>query len=146
MVYVSPDTLFRQHFGEFIAKKHRLAVDSWGRDDKEVKHIYDPLISLIKESVQDESHLVLYPARWHLEERVTRLIRTMCLAELMVKEWAGLFKGLDEAQLEELAKSFAFENCLKREGLNQVLTEHSERVAKKNTLAGGHRSCGCMIQ
>jgi hypothetical protein len=64
----------------------------------------------------------------------------------MVKEWAGLFKGLDEAQLEELAKSFAFENCLKREGLNQVLTEHSEWVAKKNTLAGGHRSCGCMIQ
>ncbi|KAJ3530069.1 hypothetical protein NMY22_g8729 [Coprinellus aureogranulatus] len=131
MVYVSPDTPYRRRFGEFIAKKHRLAVDSWGRDDKEVKHLYDPLVNLIKESVADESHLVLYPPRWHVEERVTRLIRTMCLAELMVKEWTGLFKGLDEAQLEELARSFAFENCLKREGLNDVLTAHAARVAKK---------------
>jgi hypothetical protein len=66
----------------------------------------------------------------------------------MVKEWAGLFKGLDdsEAQLEDLAKSFAFESCMKREGLNQVLTEHSERVAEKNAPTGSHRSCGCMIQ
>ncbi|TEB18124.1 glycoside hydrolase family 5 protein [Coprinellus micaceus] len=125
MVYVSPATPYRQHFAKFLAKKHHLAADAWGKDDKEVKQFYDPLVSLIEESVEDKANLKLYPWLWSVQERVTRITRTMCLAELMVKEWANLFKGMDEAQLEELAKSFAFENCLKRDGLNEVLTAHA---------------------
>lgn len=125
MVYVAPSTPYRRHFAEFLAKKHRLAADAWGKDDKEVKQIYDPLVNLIEESVEDKANLKLYPWLWTVRERVTRITRTMCLAELMVKEWADLFKGMDEEQLEDLAKSFAFENCLKRDGLNDVLTAHA---------------------
>ena len=125
MVYVSPTTPYRQHFAGFLAKKHHLAADAWGKDDKEVKQFYDPLVSLIEGSVEDKANLKLYPWLWSVQERVTRITRTMCLAELMVKEWANLFKGMDEAQLEELAKSFAFENCMKRDGLNEVLTAHA---------------------
>ncbi|TFK30304.1 endoglucanase family 5 glycoside hydrolase [Coprinopsis marcescibilis] len=130
MVYVSPDTPYRKKFQEFLAKKHRLAADAWGKDDTHVKHIYSPIVSLIEESVKDKSHLKLYPPLWTVPERVTRLSRTMLVAEFLVKEWADLLKGLDEVQLEELAKSFAFENCLKRDGLNDVLTAHAERVSK----------------
>jgi hypothetical protein len=42
-----------------------------------------------------------------------------------------MFKGMDEVQLEDLAKSFAFENCLKRDGLNEILTAHAARVASR---------------
>lgn len=112
-------------FKDFLAKKHRLAVDAWGKDEKYVKHIYDPLVELIKEAVPDERNRKLYPPLWNVEERVTRLARTMLVAEFMVKEWAETFRGYDEDRLEELAKSFSLENCEKREGLNKVLREHA---------------------
>ncbi|EAU88936.2 endoglucanase family 5 glycoside hydrolase [Coprinopsis cinerea okayama7 len=131
MVYVSPDTPYRQRFKDFLAKKHRLAADAWGKDDQHVKQFYSPIISLIEDNIKDKSHLKLYPPLWTVPERTTRLARTMLVAEYLVQEWADLFLGLDEQQLEELAKSFSFDNCLKRDGLNEVLTAHAERVSKK---------------
>ncbi|PFH49153.1 glycoside hydrolase family 5 protein [Amanita thiersii Skay4041] len=125
MVYVSKDTPYMRHFAEFLHKKHRLAVDAWGKDDKAVKSIYDPIVNLIKQSVSDESKLKLYPPIWSTEERVTRLSRTILVAELMVREWAEYFKGMDEAMLENLAKSFRFESCEKREGLNNALRRNA---------------------
>ncbi|KAF6763737.1 endoglucanase family 5 glycoside hydrolase [Ephemerocybe angulata] len=130
MVHVAPTTPYRQHFANFLARKHRLAVDAWGKDEKDVAHIYEPIENLIRDSVADPSHLKIYPFLWTVNERVSRIARTMLVAEFMVKEWADLFKGMEEAQLEELAKSFAFENCLKRDGLNEILTAHAIRVAR----------------
>jgi hypothetical protein len=125
MVHVSRSTPYMQLFKDFLERKHHLAVDAWGKDDKFVKHIYQPISDLIRNSVADESHLKLYPPLWSVEERVTRISRTILMAEFMVNEWADAFRGMDEAQLEELAKSFAFENCVEREGLNKALREHS---------------------
>lgn len=113
-------------FRTFLERKHRLAADAWGKDDKDVKHIYEPIVHLIKESVSDDSKLKVYPPLWSVEERVTRLSRTMLVAEFLVKEWADKFSGMDETNLEELAKSFRFENCEKREGLNKALRDHAE--------------------
>ncbi|KAF9466717.1 glycoside hydrolase family 5 protein [Collybia nuda] len=121
MVYVSQLTPYMKLFKTFLERKHRLAVDAWGKDDKDVKHIYQPIVQLIKDSVSDDSNLKLYPPLWSVEERVTRLSRTMLVAEFLVKEWAEMFSGMDFANLEELAKSFRFENCEKREGLNKAL-------------------------
>ena len=130
MVFVSPDTPYRKLLSKFLLKKYRLAVDTWGADDKLVKHVYDPLVKLIEDNVPDESHRKIYPYPiWGLKERVTRLARNLLVAEFLVKEWAEHMKGMDEEQLDELAKSFLFENCMKREGLNTVLTEHAEQNA-----------------
>lgn len=105
-----------------------MAVDAWGKDDTYVKHIYEPIISLIQDSVQDKANLKLYPPLWTVPERTTRISRTMLVAEFLVKEWADLFIGMDEQQLEEMAKSFSFDNCQKRDGLNDILTAHAARV------------------
>ena len=110
---------------DFLRRKHYLAADAWGRDETAVGHLYRPLLDLVKSAVADESHLTLYPTNWTLEERITRIGRTMLLAEFLVKEWAELFRDLDENQLDELATSFAFENCVERDGLNRVLREYS---------------------
>ncbi|KAF9050862.1 glycoside hydrolase [Hymenopellis radicata] len=125
MVYVSPDTAYMTRFKDFLAKKHRLAVDAWGADDKHVKHVYDPIVEHIREAVPDESKRKLYPPIWSLEDRVTRITRTILVAEYLVAEWADIFRGLDEEALEELAKSFHFDNCVKREGLNEVLRNNA---------------------
>ncbi|KAI0693063.1 glycoside hydrolase superfamily [Cytidiella melzeri] len=127
MVHVSPSTPYMRLFWEsgFLQKKHRLAVDSWGADDKAVRHVYEPIVNLIKEAVPDEKDRQLYPYPiWTLERRVDKLARNTLLAEFLVMEWAEHFVGKSERQLDELAKSFLFGNCLKREGLNKVLTEY----------------------
>lgn len=112
-------------FKSFLERKHRLAVDAWGRDDTNVKHIYAPIVALIQDSVADDKYLKLYPPLWSVEERVTRLSRTILVAEFLVREWAEKFRGLDEVALEDLAKSFRIENCEKREGLNKALRENA---------------------
>ena len=124
MVYTSPDAPYMLR-KSFLAKKYRLAVDAWGADDKDVKSIYDPIVEHILQEVPNESKRKLYPPIWGLEGRVTRIARTFLVAEYLVAEWADLFRGLDEEDLEALAKSFHFDNCLKREGLNEVLRNNA---------------------
>ncbi len=130
MVYVSRETPYMKLFKDFLERKHNLAVDAWGKDDKYVKEIYQPIVDLVKSSVSDESKLKLYPPLWSVEERVTRISRTMLMAEFLVNEWAEYFRGMDEEQLEELAKSFSFEQCLERDGLNKVLREYAQSWQK----------------
>jgi hypothetical protein len=63
-----------------------------------------------------------------MKDRVGRLARSILVAEYLVPEWAAHFKGLSFEQLDELAASFKFENCLKREGLNKILTANAKLV------------------
>lgn len=67
----------------------------------------------------------MYPMPvWRFENRISRIARNMLLAEFMVREWADHFEGMDEVQLDELAQSFRFENCLQRDYLNRALRDH----------------------
>jgi hypothetical protein len=126
MVYVSRETPYMTLFKDFLAKKHRLAVDTWGSDDTGVRHIYQPIADLIKDAYPREEDRRMYPwPNWTYEKRVAILARATLLAEYMVKEWAEHMRGMDEEQLEGLAKSFQFENCKQREGLNEILRAHS---------------------
>ncbi len=129
MAYVSPDTPYRRLFADFLAKKYRLAADSWGADDKYVRDVYRPIVRLIEDNVPDEEHRRLYPYPvWTVEGRVARLARCMLISEFLVGEWAEHFRGMEEGDLDRLAESFKFENCVEREGLNKVLRNHAEQA------------------
>ena len=131
MVHVSRETPYMVLFRDFLAKKHRLAIDAWGADTSAVQPVYQPLIDLIKQEVKPE-HQELYPAPvWKLQDRVGRLARNILVSEFLVREWAEHFAGKSEAEIDEIAKSFAYANCLKREGLNKVLTDNASLVAEK---------------
>jgi len=127
MVFVDAETPYMKLFSGFLKKKYRLAADAWGADDKFVKQIYDPIVGLIMENTQPEfQHL--YPPLWSVNERVSRISRTMLVAEYLVQEWAEKFRGMDEKALDELAQSFQFKSCRTREGLNEVLRENAPKV------------------
>ncbi|RXW19187.1 hypothetical protein EST38_g6662 [Candolleomyces aberdarensis] len=129
MVYINPETKYMTLFKDFLAKKHRLAIDAWGADDTAVRHIYQPLIDHVLEEIP-EKYQKLYPAPvWKFNERITRISRNILVSEFMVKEWADHFVGLSEEEIEEVAASFKFEYCVKRDGLNKVLTENAPKVA-----------------
>ncbi|KAM5540016.1 hypothetical protein V8D89_006156 [Ganoderma adspersum] len=129
MVYVSRETPYMTLFKDFLAKKHRLAIDAWGADDSQVRPVYQPLVDLIKKEIAVE-HQALYPAPvWKLTDRIGRLARNILVSEFLVKEWAEHFRGKSEAEIDEIAKSFAFASCLHRDGLNKILTDNATLVA-----------------
>jgi len=95
------------------------------------QHIYDPLTDWITENVE-EKYRRIYPwPVWSFKNRVAQLSRFILVSEFLVDEWADHFKGKTEDDIVEIAKSFSFENSVKREGLNKVLTEHAASVEKK---------------
>lgn len=129
MVYVSQETKYITLLKEFLAKKHRLAVDAWGADTTSVQHIYQPLIDHVAKEIPPENQ-ELYPAPvWKMPSRVGRLSRNILVAEYLVKEWAEHFRGKSEVELDEIAQSFKFENCLHRDGLNKILKANAAQVA-----------------
>lgn len=116
-------------FKDFLAKKHRLAIDAWGADTSAVQHIYQPVIDHIKQEISEEfQKLYPYPV-WKLEDRVGRLTRNILLSEFMVQEWAEHFRGKSAEEIDEIAGSFKFEKCLHRDGLNKILQENASLVA-----------------
>ncbi|KAL5514138.1 XYL5_1 [Sanghuangporus baumii] len=132
MVYVSRETPYMKLLKDFLAKKHRLAADAWGADDTYVRPVYQPLIDFITKEVapsEEQQHLYPWPV-WKLSDRVGRLARNILVSEFLVSEWAEHFRGKSEAELDEIAQSFKFANCLKRDGLNKVLTENARLVAE----------------
>lgn len=132
MVFVSRETPYMTLFKDFLAKKHRLAIDAWGADESHIRPVYQPLIDLIKQEVKPE-HQSLYPAPvWKLTDRIGRLSRNILVSEFLVQEWAEHFRGKSEAELDEIARSFSFESCLHREGLNKILTDNATLVAQEN--------------
>ncbi|KAN0091233.1 glycoside hydrolase family 5 protein [Tylopilus felleus] len=131
MVYVSQETKYMTLLKGFLTKKHRLAVDAWGADTTWVQHVYQPLIDHIAKEIPLE-YQALYPAPvWKMPDRVGRLSRCILVAEYLVKEWAEHFRGKSEAELDEIAQSFKFENCLRRDGLNKILTANAALAAGK---------------
>ena len=129
MVHVSLDTPYMVLFKDFLAQKHRLALDAWGADDQYVRPVYQHLIDLVKKEVKPE-HQNLYPAPvWTLSGRIGRLARNILVSEFLIREWAEHFKGKSEEEIDAIAKSFAFSNCLHRDGLNKILTDNATLVA-----------------
>ncbi|RDB24083.1 Endoglucanase C [Hypsizygus marmoreus] len=128
MVYVSPDTPYMTLFAAHLAKKQRLAVDAWGADDVAVRDVYQPLQDHILAEIP-EKFRNLYPSPvWKLDQRVTRLARNILVSEFMVREWAEHFIGKTLEEIDEIAGSFKFGKCVKREGLNNILMENAKLV------------------
>jgi len=125
MVYASPETPYRILFNDFLARKHRLAVDSWGADDGQVKRVYQPLTDHIIEEIP-EKYRNLYPwPVWKLSDRIARLSRNILVADFLVQEWADHFQGRTKEEIKDLAWSFSLENCMQRDILNRVLGENA---------------------
>ncbi|EPS45290.1 hypothetical protein H072_719 [Dactylellina haptotyla CBS 200.50] len=126
MVYVSQDTPYMKLLQPFLAKKQKLAIDSWGTNEKDVNYIMEPFRKLIEDNI-DPKYRNLYPypvIPW--ESRTSKLALNIVIAEFMVQEWADYFKDKSFEELDEIAASFKWENCVQRESLNKALVAHKD--------------------
>ncbi|KAH7140066.1 glycoside hydrolase superfamily [Dactylonectria estremocensis] len=136
MTYVSPDSAWLKLLGPMINKKRELAVDSWAYDDA---HLQDGLFSPLHQWFENNipaKHSKKYPWQWRMHMHVFRGIRGITMAEYLIPEWAEYFRGKSFEELDELAASWKYENCVQRERLNQVLSRYAPMKADDTRLSG----------
>ncbi|GME77194.1 unnamed protein product [Ambrosiozyma monospora] len=127
LTYVNPDSKFYKIFGDWLLKKKKLGLDSWGNDiDPEYKKVYTTVADHFKEVVPEKYHRALYPhgLYYDLPTYVTRVLKDMLLSQYFQHEYAELFEGLSFEELDELAACFKIENVAKRDELNAILRSY----------------------
>lgn len=109
----------------FLTKKRALQLDSWGKyPSEQVAAVIEPLAAWINEVCPEATHT--YPTPWHTQRHLARRIMETFMASAFSMEFASLFKGMTMEQLDEAAKSFKFENCVQRGGLNKIMSDHAK--------------------
>jgi endoglucanase len=116
LVTVRPESPYRARFGEFVAKKARLAADKWGSDGVGVAEVTGPVQDLIAREFPG-----FEPYPWGRQDWVRTLLLNITMAQPLAWEYAELFRGLGEDELTALADSFALGNCTVRTTLASQL-------------------------
>jgi endoglucanase len=117
VVYADPTGPWMELLRPALAKKARLATDSWGGQDAQIRHVMDPIAATMTAEFPGGDPMVPMGWKWTAE----RLMRAVLFGEALLPEFAERFRGLSDADLEALAASFALRNCVRREGLIDVL-------------------------
>lgn len=125
MVYTNPNCKWNTTIEPFLKKKREFWLDKWGlRPASEPESVLRPLVNWIDRVSPTAKNT--YPTSWNTEMHVMRGVFNTFLAASFVDGFASLFEGMNEDELEELARSFHFDHCLQREGLNRILRDHAK--------------------
>lgn len=133
MVHVDLDSPYMKLIRPMVEKKEKLGADFWACFDKTaVEGVYKPFIEGLKSMIPEHLQTRKYPHHWTFDRQVERAVRECLVSEYLGWEFAELFDGKTEEELDVLAQSFLFENCVKREGLNAILSADAE-VSNKSS-------------
>jgi endoglucanase len=111
------DTPYMKLISSFLKKKDRLGADAWGSTDKDIRQVIEPI-----EQLFDKEFPGYNPYPTGIARHITLLVRNILISEALVPEYCNLFKGLSDDELIALAQSFRFENYVKRDRLEDILT------------------------
>jgi hypothetical protein len=124
MIYTNPESRWNKTLKPFLDKKKDFWLDKWGRRPApDPEAVLKPLVDWIDRVSPTAKET--YPTSWNTELHVLRNVFNTFLAASFVDEFAELFRGSSDEDLDELARSFHFESCVQREGLNQILKDHA---------------------
>jgi endoglucanase len=126
VVYTAPDSPWLQLLQPVLEKKKRLGVDTWGTEDKDIRHIMQPLEETFAKEFPNYN-----PFPFGVQWVIDRLVRHILLAEPLLDEFGALFKGLNEQDIERLLQSFQFEHCVQRTELASILAAAVQQEAKR---------------
>ncbi|KFY85498.1 hypothetical protein V500_08393 [Pseudogymnoascus sp. VKM F-4518 (FW-2643)] len=124
MVHTSPDSPWNKLIAPFLEKKKRLQLDSWGKyPSEEVENLMKPLIEWVDKVSPTAKDL--YPTSWNTQKHLDRAILQTFLSDSLQMEFAELFRDMSFDDLELLANSFHFDQCIQRDGLNRIMSDHA---------------------
>jgi aryl-phospho-beta-D-glucosidase BglC (GH1 family) len=117
LVSPAPDSPWRKLLQPFLEKKVRLGVDTLGGVDTHIRHIMQPLEETFAQEFPDYS-----PFPFGLQWMMNRQVRQILLTEPLLQEFAALFKGMGEQDIESLMQSFQFKHCVQRTELARIVS------------------------
>ncbi|KAH8763924.1 glycoside hydrolase superfamily [Hyaloscypha sp. PMI_1271] len=125
MVYTDPDSLWNKTIQPFLEKKRRLQLDCWGKyPSPEISSVIGPLAKFIDEVCPEATNT--YPTSWNTQRHLARAVMETFMAQAFAVEFASLLKSFSMQELDEAAKSFRFDRCVQRKGLNKIMSEHAK--------------------
>jgi hypothetical protein len=116
---VSADSPYRRRFDDFVAKKNRLAADQWGSDRLGGEGVRDVSEAVQELMAREFPRWSPYP--WGRFDTVGTVLNNLLFAQPLADDYADLFRGLTDDELDALADSFSFENCVVRDSLREQL-------------------------
>ncbi|KAM5346310.1 hypothetical protein ACJ41O_009315 [Fusarium nematophilum] len=127
MIRSSPESAWNKLVRDFAQRKIDLQLDGVTVcANPETDKPIDELVAWIDKVSPSAGKT--YPSNWDTKNHILRRTLLTFVADSFCGEFAELFRGKSFEELEELARSFAFENCVKRDELNRVLEEHARSV------------------
>ncbi|MDT0300899.1 glycoside hydrolase family 5 protein [Streptomonospora wellingtoniae] len=120
----APDSAWMRRVEPMLRKKARLGADSWGGTEEGITEVMGPIRELFAREFPDYA-----PFPFGAPRDIQELVRHILLSEPMVEEFAELFRGVTDEEIDTLMRSFLFENCRIRTPLAEVLAEHSGTAA-----------------
>jgi endoglucanase len=99
-----------------VEKKQRLGADAWGTTDAGVRQVIGPLEELFERDFPNYD-----PFPFGARRHIAQLVRHMLLSEPLTQEWAERFRGVTADDIDQLMRSFLFENCRERQELAEIL-------------------------
>jgi aryl-phospho-beta-D-glucosidase BglC (GH1 family) len=125
-VYLNPESEYMQAAKFFLKNKEELGTDFWfsSLPVTPAKQLIRDLASCVEETLVNaeinpkENQLFLQQA-----------VSSIYIAQLMQPEYARVFKGMAESQLDHVLESFALKNCIQHKGVLDVVRNHAARPA-----------------
>ena len=97
-------------------RKARLGVDAWGSSDAGVRQILAPIEETFRREFPHFDPFPFGQRSW-----IHGLVRHILLAEPLVEDFGRCFEGVSAEEVVELADSFRFGACLKRDRLLAIV-------------------------
>ena len=117
IMHQNANTPYIKMVSPFLARKDSLGADAWGSTDKNIRNVIGPLEDFINKEFPTYD-----PYPHGQKGEIALLVRHILISEALLPEYCNLFKGLSDDQLIALARSFRFENYVKRTRLEDILT------------------------
>ena len=117
ILHQKENTPYMKLVSSFLKRKDSLGADEWGSTDKNIRQVMAPIEELFKKEFSKYN-----PYPFGQLSQINLLVRHILIAEALVPEYCNLFKNLSDEQLVALAQSFRFENYVKRDRLENILT------------------------
>lgn len=129
MLHTNPNSKWNKTIQPFLDKKKMFRLDAWGvHPSQESEDALNPLIAWIEKYCPQAKDV--YPTPWGIERHLLRNIHQTFLSAVLSDEFAEQFRGMGKEELEQCARSFHFDECVQREGLNKILREHATNHSK----------------
>jgi len=136
LVYVPPNSEYIKKFSDLLKLKENLGADDWGSKLPFIKNLSSHFMDSLKTELSKYSHSYVenvmniegeilsdvHRFPYTYSEVVTTTLRFL-ISHYLSHEFAERFKGMSYDELDKIARSFNFDNCVKREPLADLFSK-----------------------